>query len=105
MNVYGIKNCDKVKKQLKQLEADNIDFEFVDLKKFELTAKKIKDWKKSYGDWPVNKRGRTYKQIAEKFESASESEKCNLICENTSSLIRPIFEKGSKTYFDINDLI
>ena len=104
MKVYGIKNCDKVKRQLKELDAKNMDYEFIDLKKFDLTKTKIKDWKKHFGDWPINPKGRIYKQIADEFQAATDAKKCELIIENTSALIRPIFEGKSKTVFDINEL-
>lgn len=94
--VYGIKNCDTVKKALKKLDQMKVTYEFCDFKKGTLNSKLVKDWKKQLGDFPVNPKGRVYKQLKEEFESASSNEKVNLILENTSMVKRPVLIKDNK---------
>lgn len=96
MKVYGIKNCDTVKKALKLLDKRRVEYDFVDFKKAEIKDSDIKRWKKSFGDWPVNKRGRIYKQFQEEFESANDVKKIKLLKEQTSLFKRPILEESSK---------
>lgn len=95
--LYGIANCDTVKKTKKKLEQMGIDFEFVDFKKQPPTGVLIKKWKKAFdGQWPVNKSGRTYKMLKDEFESLNAKEIPTYISENTSLIKRPILEKDGK---------
>lgn len=94
--MYGIKNCDTVKKAMKELEAKNIAFDFFDFKKEVPSKEKILEWKKAMGEWPVNTKGRTYKVIKDDFEAASDAGKIKLITENLSAVKRPILEKKGK---------
>ncbi len=104
MNIYGIKNCDKVKSNLKTLDNKKVKYEFYDLKKIDLDDKIILKWKKELGRWPVNLNSRIFKTIQDEFDKSTDKKKIELIKANTSSLIRPIFEIKTKTYFDIKDL-
>ena len=42
--VYGIKNCNTVKKGLDWLNGNKIEFEFFDVKKIDLTTNLINEW-------------------------------------------------------------
>ena len=44
LSVYGIKNCNTVKKGLDWLNKNKIDYEFFDVKKINLTDEKISEW-------------------------------------------------------------
>ncbi|MCO4794192.1 MAG: Spx/MgsR family RNA polymerase-binding regulatory protein [Bacteriovoracaceae bacterium] len=94
IKLYGIPNCDTVKKAKKHLESIGVEFDFVNFKKDGVEKASIERWKKFLGEWPVNKRGRTFKQFKDEFESASDSVKIKLIQENTSLIKRPVLEKG-----------
>jgi Spx/MgsR family transcriptional regulator len=94
--MYGIPNCDTVKKAKKALEEKSIEFEFVDFKKVAPTEKDLKRWKKAMGEWPVNPRGRTFKVIKEEFEAATDKKKVELMAENTSAIKRPILENNGE---------
>lgn len=94
--MYGIPNCDTVKKAIKALEAKKIEFEFINFKKTPPTSAQIKVWKESLGEYPVNTKGPTYRKIKEEFEAATASQKIKLLIENTSAIKRPILEKNGK---------
>lgn len=94
--VYGISNCDTVKKARSFLENSNVDYSFVDFKKTKPTKDNIVMWKKFLGDFPVNKKGTTYKKFKEEYELLDEAKKVDFIIENSSMIKRPIFEKKSK---------
>ena len=97
--VYGIKNCDTVKKALKKLEQQKITYDFVDFKKSPPTKELILGWKTFMGDWPVNTKRPTYRKIKDDFEKASDSKKVTLLIESSSAIKRPIIEKNGKTIF------
>ena len=44
MTVYGIKNCNSLRKALKFFKDNEIEFDFVDFKKEQVAKKKIKQW-------------------------------------------------------------
>jgi len=94
--LYGIKNCDTVKKAIKELGELGIEFEFVDFKKVAPKKSWILRWEKFWGELPANKRGPTFRKIKESFESASKNEQVELLINNSSAIKRPIFEREEK---------
>jgi arsenate reductase-like glutaredoxin family protein len=44
MKVYGITNCNTVKKALDWLKANNVAYEFQDFKKLGVSADKLNEW-------------------------------------------------------------
>jgi arsenate reductase len=100
--IYGIKNCDTVKKALKFMDASDSEYEFVDFKKIPPTKEDIKRWQEVFGDLPVNKRGTTFRKIKEEWEKATEAGRIKLLLENTSAIKRPIAE-GKKSVLGFNE--
>ncbi len=94
--MYGIPNCDTVKKARKFLETKKVDFEFVDFKKTPPTKAWIESVKKSIGELPVNKKGITYKKFKDEYEQLSEEKKIHFLIEHSSMIKRPILEKSGK---------
>lgn len=94
--MYGIPNCNTVKKARIFLEKNKINYEFVDFKKNKPTEQDIKRWEKSFGSLPVNKKGHTFRKIKETFDSAIASQQIQLLIENSSAIKRPILEKSGK---------
>ncbi len=94
--IYGIPNCNTVKKALNYLSEKGVAYEFINFKKVPPTKTQISDWKKAFGDWPVNKKGPTYRKIKEDFEAATDPEKKQLLVDTTSAIKRPILEKKGK---------
>lgn len=92
--IFGIPNCNTVKKALTHLESQNIEFEFINFKKQPPTEELIKAWKEAFNDWPVNKRGTTFKKIKDEFENATPKEKVQILIDNSSAIKRPILMKG-----------
>lgn len=94
--IYGIPNCNTVKKALTHLDSKKIKYEFINFKKEAPNKDLIKSWKDAFGDWPVNKKGPTYRKIKDEFEAAGAPQKYKILCETTSAIKRPILTKGSK---------
>src|SRR5690606_17316607 len=90
--LFGIPNCDTVKKVRTALEKKNYNYEFIDFKKRPPTEKDILRWKEFLKSWPVNTKGPTFRKIREQFESANEKTKLQLLIENSSAIKRPILE-------------
>lgn len=101
--LYGIPNCDTVKKVRTYLEKHNMDYEFIDFKKQPPTEEQILKWKAFMKNWPANTKGPTYRKIREKFEAASDSQKIKLLIENSSAIKRPILEESGQVKAIGND--
>jgi len=61
MTVYGIPNCDTVKKSLDWLKKNKIDYEFHDYKKSGITKAKLEAWSKKRNDLAQANSGRAGK--------------------------------------------
>ena len=95
MKIYGIKNCDTVKKALNYLDNKGISYEFHDYKKLGAEASKIKEWAKMVPfEKLINKKGPTYRKLSddEKLQLEKISTAIPIILENTSVIKRPILE-------------
>jgi len=66
VTVYGIKNCDTVKRACNWLIKNNIDYQFHDFRKDGLTQSKIKQWSGKV-DWEIllNRRGTTWRKLSD----------------------------------------
>lgn len=99
MKVYGIKNCDTIKKTLDWLKKNKLEFEFHDYKKEGITTEKLNSWIKQVGWEPlVNKRGATWRQLDEATQQKIVNEKAAtaLMLEKTSIIKRPLIEHNDK---------
>lgn len=99
MIVYGIKNCDTVKKALTWIKGKNRSFDFHDYKSQGITAEKLKDWC-SQVSWEVllNKKGTTWRQLdeARKQMVTTEATAIALMMEKPSIIKRPVVEINGK---------
>lgn len=97
MKVYGIPNCNTVKKSIDWLKQHKIEIEFHDFKKLGVTAAQLKKWIDLVGwDALVNKKGTTWRMLDAETQASITSEKkaIALMIEKTSVIKRPIIEVG-----------
>jgi len=96
IKLYGIPNCDTVKKARKWLKDNDIDYEFHDYKKLGVPEKELKSWVKQVG-WEVllNKRGTTWRKLDDDTKnSVDEKSAIQIMLENASIIKRPVLSKG-----------
>jgi arsenate reductase (glutaredoxin) len=96
VKLYGIPNCDTVKKAQTFLDKKKVDYEFVNFKKTPPTKEELMRWKKAMGEWPINKKGLTFKKYKDDFLKLKESEVPAFLIEHSSMIKRPILEENSK---------
>jgi arsenate reductase len=93
MKIYGIPNCDTVKKARTWLIENKIEFEFYDYKKQGITAEKLNEWVQQKGiDKIINKAGTSWKKLTEQQKLADNEEIKKMIIQNPSLIKRPIVE-------------
>ncbi|GEO09403.1 ArsC family reductase [Segetibacter aerophilus] len=99
MKVYGIPNCNTVKKAIDWIKSNNVQFEFHDYKKNGITKGKLKEWSKEVG-WEklLNKKGTTWRGLSPEQQQQVKNEKTaiELMIEKPSIIKRPVIETGGK---------
>src|SRR5260370_36318680 len=67
--VYGIPNCDTVKKARVWLEEHDVPFEFHDFKKTGVSTALLQDWLKDVSlDELINRRGTTWRGLSDTYK-------------------------------------
>ena len=92
--LYGIANCDTIKKARKWLEQRGIAYSFHDYKKSGISAEKLSEWCKELG-WEalLNKGGTTFRKLPEvNRTNIDEAKAIILMLENPSMIKRPVLE-------------
>ncbi len=89
--VFGIKNCDTMKKTFKWLDEHKVDYEFVDLKKTPLSLDELSGISQLVGmDVLVNKRGMTWKKLGLKDKNLSDEELLQVLKDHQTMIKRPV---------------
>lgn len=99
MILYGISNCDTVKKAKNWLETHNIDYQFHDFRKQGLDANTINQWLQSVSwDKILNKRSTSWRNLDPSIQqTVNETNIVDLLIENPTLIKRPVM--------DVNDTI
>lgn len=95
MKMYGIPNCDTIKKARTWLTENNIAYEFHDFKKLGITKQKLKEWSKQVGvEKLLNKQSSTWRTLTPEQQSAiaTQTASINLMAEKPSIIKRPVLE-------------
>lgn len=105
--VYGIPNCDTIKKTLNWLRKNKIAFEFHDYKKSGISKQKLVVWCKRAG-WEVilNKKSSTWRVLdtAVKDKIINQAAAVKLMSENTSIIKRPVTESANNFLIGFNEI-
>ncbi len=92
MIVYGIKNCDTVKKARRWLDANDVAFDFHDVRADGLDKATIESWLQTVS-WEVllNKRGTTWRKLEDpRKETLDEAIAVELMLANPTLIKRPV---------------
>ena len=105
IKIYGIANCDTMKKARKWLENNHLDYEFHDYKKHGVPEKNLKQWVKKAGwDVVLNKRGTTWRKLSDDIkDNIDESTSIKVMIENPSAIKRPILENSDTLLVGFNE--
>lgn len=99
ITIYGIPNCDMIKKTMDWFKANNIAYQFHDYRKEGISAEKLKEWlSQAPLDKVFNKNSTTYKELPEEVKNAivDEESAIKAMIESTSMIKRPVVDNNGK---------
>ncbi|MGE5600552.1 MAG: ArsC family reductase [Pseudomonadota bacterium] len=94
ITIYGIKNCDTMKKAHAALEKSGVAYHFHDYKTKGIAREKLEDWAKKVG-WEtlLNRAGTTFKKLPDKDKKGvTEKRAIALMLAQPSMIKRPVLE-------------
>lgn len=96
--IYGIKNCDTMKKARAWLDSHNVTYRFHDYKTAGVDREQLQQWCNELG-WEVllNRAGTTFRKLPEADkEMLDERKAIALMLANPSAIKRPVLDVGKR---------
>ena len=104
IKVYGIKNCDSVKKALSFFKKHQLEYELHDFKTAPVGCEKVASWLESV---PLKKlfnaRSTTYRNLKLKEKNLSEEEQTEYLCKENLLIKRPVIEVDEAVIVGFNE--
>ena len=98
ITIYGIKNCDTMKKARAWLDGHGVKYDFHDYKTAGISSDKLKAWSGRLG-WEslLNRAGTTFRKLPDgDKEGLNEKKALALMLAQPSMIKRPVLEAGGK---------
>ncbi|MEY3090034.1 MAG: hypothetical protein RL113_350 [Pseudomonadota bacterium] len=104
LKVYGIKNCDSVKKALRYLSDHKIPYELIDFKVTPVNEATIHAWLKHTDiNTLFNTKGTTYRTLKLKELSLTDAEKASWLAKENLLIKRPVITWDDKVIVGYNE--
>ena len=98
ITIYGIKNCDTMKKARAWLDKRGVAYAFHDYKTSGIEKARLEGWSKKVG-WEIllNKAGTTFRKLPDKDKNGlTEKKAIALLLDQPSMIKRPVLDVGGK---------
>lgn len=92
--LFGIKNCDTVKKAQAWLQQHAVPYTFHDFRKDGINHEQVSAWHAELGDALINRRSTTWKQLSEADKAAAQTDPVALLLANPTLIKRPLLDTG-----------
>jgi arsenate reductase len=98
VTIYGIKNCDTMKKAFTWLDGHGVAYDFHDYKKAGVTAAELTQWCRAAGwETVLNRAGTTFRKLDDADKKALTQDKAiALMIEQPSMIKRPVLDVDGK---------
>ncbi len=96
ITMYGIKNCDTMKKARAWLDKNGVDYSFHDYKTAGIERERLEQWCKNVG-WEtlLNRAGTTFRKLPDKDKAGIDDKKAvALMLAQPSMIKRPVLDLG-----------
>ncbi|MGB5506533.1 MAG: arsenate reductase family protein [Sulfurovum sp.] len=104
LKIYGIKNCDSVRKAIKYLKSHNIEYEFIDFRETPVDLDTIVSWLEHTDVKTLfNTRGTTYRTLKIKELSLNDEDKQIWLAKENMLIKRPVIEFDNKVIVGYNE--
>ena len=103
--LYGIKNCDTVKKARAWLDRQGVEYHFHDFRADGLQPALLQRWLDQLG-WEalLNRRGTTWRQLPEATRAGIDDKRAQaLMLEQPTLIKRPVLDDGSVSQVGFNE--
>ena len=103
--LYGIKNCDTVKKARKWLDANCVPYTFHDFRLDGINKTLVNNFLKQIDvETLINKRGTTWRKLSDKEkEIKTKSQAVELMIENPTIIKRPVLDANNKFFVGFSE--
>ena len=106
ITIYGIKNCDSVKKAIKFMKTNDLTYDFVDFRETPVCEEKVQAWlKKVEIKTLFNTRGTTYRTLKLKELNLEDAEKASWLAKENMLIKRPIIEYDDKVIVAFDEVL
>ncbi len=104
LKIYGIKNCDSVRKAIKYLKAQKIPYEFIDFRETPVDQSTITSWLK-FTDIKTlfNTRGTTYRTLKLKELNLNDEDKQLWLAKENMLIKRPVITFDNNVIVGYNE--
>lgn len=105
--VYGISNCDTVKKTKEWLKQKNIAYTFHDFKIEKVSTKKLEQWINKAGlEIVLNKKSATWRNLPVEVQAKMKNKKeaIKIMQDQTSIIKRPVIEFGEELIVGFDEI-
>jgi len=104
IKVYGIKNCDSVRKAIKHLKSRDIAYEFVDFRETPVDASTVSSWLKGTDIKTLfNTRGTTYRTLKLKELDLNDIDKQQWLSKENMLIKRPVITVDNNVIVGYNE--
>ncbi len=100
IKIYGIKNCDTIKKAFKWLDEKGVEYAYHDYRKDGIDEAMVSGFVAELGlDKVLNTRGTTWRKLPEEVkDTLDDADAIKLLAENEAMIKRPIFDLGERLF-------
>ncbi len=103
--LFGIPNCDTIKKARRWLDTNGVLYTFHDYKKAGVPEEDLKKWVKNIG-WEalLNRRGTTWRKLNDTIKNnIDEASAIEVMLKNPSSIKRPVLQSNKTILVGFNN--
>jgi arsenate reductase (glutaredoxin) len=98
--LYGISNCDTIRKARRWLEENGIEYRFHDVRTDGISRADLQHWMQAI-DWKelLNRRGTTWRKLPESVRNGiNKTRAIAIMLDNPTIIKRPVLARGDKLY-------
>jgi len=104
LKIYGIKNCDSVRKAIKYLKSHEVPYEFIDFRETPVTSDTIGSWLQTTDIKTLfNTRGTTYRTLKLKTLDLNDEEKQQWLAKENMLIKRPVITVDNNVIVGYNE--